>query len=94
MRIDGKTGVKYTDKNIPLGRIQSIITIAGKQLVIFSENGTLDCWYNDLFLGDRYAVFIKLNGFYQQITKWYYYYGSCVKRMCKLAKEYDLKDEI
>ena len=33
-----------------------------------------------------YACFKAVNGFWQQISKWYWYYGN-LKRFCKEANE-------
>ena len=87
MKIDAKTKRKYFENNIPIGALSCIQTRDGIKYRIFPENGTDACWYDDRFLGDRYAVFIRHHGFYQQISKWYCYYGNAVNYMCKISEK-------
>ena len=45
--------------------------------------------FNYMILKSRsqgYCVLVKCNGFWQQISKWYRYYGN-LKRYCKEANE-------
>lgn len=53
------------------------------------ESGNSDVWYDDRFLGDEYAVFVKVEkcGFWQQITPWYCRVGNAVRRMTKISQE-------
>lgn len=82
---------EYTVDNIPVGRLHSV-SVDGKHYCIRAMNAhhVDDVWYNGRFIGDQYAVFVRVPCdcgacFYQQLTKWYTYYGSAVKRMCKIA---------
>lgn len=89
IRLDVETGKLYNSKNIPLGILSGVATPTGKQYRIGSQNGNSDVWYNDRFLGDNYAVFVKVEkcGFWQQITPWYCRVGNAVKRMIKISQE-------
>lgn len=76
-----KTGRKYFANNIPVGRLTAFMGVTGRYYKIFPENGTADMWYKGEFLGDRYAVFMKYRGVYQQISPWYEKYGNAVRYM-------------
>ena len=82
VKVDKSTGKKYFNNNIPVGKLRAMTTLEGKQYKIFSENGTNDMWYNGKFLGDRYAVFFRANGFWQQVSNWYCRYGNATRFMC------------
>ena len=81
VKVDESTGKKYFNNNIPVGSLTAMATPTGIQFKIFPENGTADMWYNGKFVGDRYAVFRKVNGFWQQISNWYCRYGNAVRYM-------------
>lgn len=94
IRIDKETGRSYTYHNIPLGKRGCLTSIqaGGKYFTIRSENHhhPEDSWYEGKFIGDRYAVFQWINtspeeGFYQQVSNWYVYFGRAVNRMRSLA---------
>ena len=89
-----KTGKKYTNSNLPWGRIWTATDNNGKRYKICNENYTRpnDSWYNGVFIGDRYAVFeqIKLgNGslFYQQVSKWYIRFGYAQRKLYEFTKD-------
>ena len=96
IRHDKLTGKDYTYHNIPVdkkGHLTSVQCSKGFYK-IFSENHSHpeDSWYDGRFIGDRYAVFKWVNttpsqGFYQQVTPWYYRFGYAVNRMFKLTRE-------
>ena len=79
IKIDKKTGRKYFGNNIPVGRLNGIKGETGRQYKIFSEAGNETVWHDGIYLGDRYAVFVKEKGFWCQISKWYCRYGNALK---------------
>ena len=100
VRVDKNTGIWYTHNNIPLGKSTgksgaiTAITINGNfyKIKTLYEGHSEDCWYNDTFCGDYYAVFEWVrtgidSGFYQQITKWYSKFGWAKRRMLEIGKE-------
>ena len=87
MRKDDVTGKQYTDHNIPIDRIYACDTPNGKyNIMALSHNHPEDCWYNNEFLGDQYAVFHLENGIWFQVSRWYCYFGRAQKCMFKLTK--------
>lgn len=78
-------GKAYID-NVPAGAFSGVKSVAG-DFKVMALNGTKDCWYNNTFIGDNYAVFKKINGFYQQITKSYSKFGNAINAMVKIEKE-------
>ena len=83
IRLDVCTGQLYTNKNIPMGRLNGLTTNSGKKYKIMAQNGKDDVWYNGKFVGDYYAVFVYVEkcGFWQQISKWYFNFGNAVRYM-------------
>ena len=81
IRTDIETGKKYFLNNIPVGRLNAVTLPNGTELKIFPEDGTGAAWYNNRFIGDRYAVFVKCSGVWQQVSNWYYRYGNAVNYM-------------
>lgn len=80
-RIDSKTGRKYFKNNIPVGKLNAMEGVTGRKYKIFAENGDNSVWYNGMFLGDRYAVFVHTGYCWQQISPWYERYGNAVHYM-------------
>ena len=90
IKIDARTGKRYTSTNIPIDYVDNnpYITTHGKQYKILAEAGNNDVWYNGVFLGDRYAVFVKTEaGFYQQLSNWYCRYGNAVNKLYSILKK-------
>lgn len=86
LKMDKETGKWYCN-NIPLGKkgVLSAIENNGVLYKVMPECRNDDCWYNDRFLGTRYAVFKWTGQFYQQITKWYAHFNKASKEMKKIA---------
>lgn len=89
MRIDKKTGKKYTSHNIPANSVTGISTHKGVFCISNEAKGhEEDTRYNGTFLGDRYAVF-KYNEqgiFWQQVTPWYVRFGYAHRKLFELSK--------
>lgn len=85
MRVDKKTGKKYTEHNIPMDKVNYLVIPGKVQFCIMNENygHESDVWYNDTFCGDRYAVFERTvdTKVWQQVSPWYVYYGKAVNKM-------------
>lgn len=81
VKIDKSTGKKYFNNNIPVGALTGMSTPDGRIYKIFPESGNSDVWYHGTFLGDRYAVFRKCHGFWQQVSPWYCRYGNATRFM-------------
>lgn len=79
IKTDVRTGKKYVN-NIPIEKVSEMNDY--KIMAMQGNNDT--CWYNGYFLGDYYAVFKKANGFYQQVSNWYFRYGNAVRKMISL----------
>ena len=89
MRVDKKTGKKYTSNNIPFRSVTGITTHKGTFCIKNESTGhEQDTWYNDTFLGDRYAVFEynEQARFWQQLTPWYVRFGYAQRKLFELSK--------
>ena len=86
-RIDKATKRVYTYHNIPCDKGVYCIQTNGKLFKIFAENHSHpeDSWYNGMFMGDRYAVFVWSGSCYQQITIWYERFGNAQRQLKKMA---------
>ena len=96
IRHDKLTGKYYTYHNIPVDKKGHLTAVQCSKgfYKIFSENHSHpeDSWYDGRFIGDRYAVFKWVNitpsqGFYQQVTPWYYRFGNAVRKLTTVTKE-------
>ena len=100
VRMDKDTGIWYTHHNIPLGKgtgkSGAIVSVGSGdnfyKIFTLNHDHPEDSWYNDIFIGDMYAVFKWIrtgttSGFYQQVTKWYNKYGWAKRRMLEMNKE-------
>ena len=95
LRIDRKTGKRYTYRNIPLDTkdtTDSIKSVNG-YFKIFSMNHDHpdDSWYNGVFIGERYGVCKWVStspttGFFQQVSNWYMRFGNAQRIMYQLAE--------
>lgn len=87
IRTDSKTKKEYTYFNIPLGEKTSVYSKDTFYIILNEKRqNPNNAWYNDRFIGDRYAVFkwVKTSidtGFFQQVTKWYTYFGCAKKQL-------------
>lgn len=84
-----KTHKKYrvTD-NIPFNKdniaIDGIVLGNKMYKIINQHRKAEDAFYNGVFIGDNYAVALRIdNGFYQQISNWYMRYGDALKYLRK-----------
>lgn len=99
LRRDKATGKWYTWFNLPIPCTNAIQTENGYYIILAESHYHPETqWYNDTFLGDRYAVFhwnttTKECGFYQQVSPWYERFGNAVRKMLSLAKPYNLISE-
>ena len=96
IRHDILTDKEYTYHNIPVDKKGHLTAVQCSKgfYKIFSENHSHpeDSWYDGRFIGDRYAVFKWVNttpsqGFYQQVTPWYYRFGNAVRKLITVTKE-------
>ena len=89
IRIDKVTGKAYTWYNIPIidGSLTCIQNSKGL-FMIMAENHSHpeDSWYEGRFIGDRYAVFRRSNGFFQQVSPWYERFGNAVRKLKNITE--------
>ena len=98
MRIDKKTGKKYTEHNIPVDKLNYIVIPEKVQFCIMNENygHESDVWYNGIFCGDRYAVFMRSidSRCWQQVSPWYVKYGTAERKMLLLYDDKYYESEV
>ena len=74
----------------PLGRLHSITRNDATQFTILPMDTVQYRYYKplDKLVPTYYAVFEKVpHGFYQQVSRWYFYYGHAVRKLGILAKD-------